>query len=145
MRVLIDTNVIVDVLQSREPWCKSGQEIFRAVANKKINGCITTKEAADIHFFSRKQFAGEENVDGKAREVLAKIFSIFEVLDTLADDCLDAFGIKNGDYEDAMMIATALRTGVNCIVTRNKEHFKQGPVLVYSPEDFILLIRDRTK
>ena len=65
MRVLLDTNVIVDVLQQREPWCESGKVIFLAIARQQITGCITSKEAADIHFFSRKQFKGEENVDEK--------------------------------------------------------------------------------
>ena len=48
MKVLIDTNVIVDVLQSREPWCRQGQAIFLAAANRRITGCITAKEAAVI-------------------------------------------------------------------------------------------------
>lgn len=51
MRVLIDTNVILDVLQSREPWHKEGQTIFLAVANHVMTGWITAKQAADIHFF----------------------------------------------------------------------------------------------
>ena len=137
MKVLIDTNVIVDVLQSREPWCKQGQVIFLAVANKRISGCITAKEAADIHFFSRKQFAGQENVDEEARNVLAKLFALFEVLDSLAVDCQNAFGINNGDYEDAMMMETASRSGVDCIITRNRSHFFGGSVPVYSPEEFL--------
>ena len=137
MKVLIDTNVIVDVLQSREPWCKQGQAIFIAAANKRISGCITAKEAADIHFFSRKQFAGQENVDEKARGVLSKLFALFEVLDSLAEDCHNAIGINNGDYEDAMMMETASRSGVDCIVTRNETHFSGGSVPVYSPDEFL--------
>ena len=137
MKALIDTNVMVDVLQSREPWCKQGQEVFMAVANKKIVGCITAKEAADIHFFCRKQFVGQENVDERARNVLAKLFALFEVLDSLAEDCQNALGIRNGDYEDAMMMATASRSGVDCIITRNKTHFSGGSVPVYSPDEFL--------
>ena len=137
MKVLIDTNVMVDVLQSREPWCKQGQAIFMAVANQKITGCITAKEAADIHFFSRKQFVGQENVDEKARNVLAKLFALFEVLDSLAEDCQNALGIRNGDYEDAMMMQTATRSGVDCIITRNGTHFSGGSVPVDSPDEFL--------
>ena len=134
---MIDTNVIVDVLQSREPWCKQGQAIFLAIANKTITGCITAKQAADIHFFSRKQFAGQDDVDGKARDILSKIFALFSVLDSLAEDCLNAIGINNGDYEDAMMIETASRSGVDCIVTRNEAHFRTGTIPVYTPEEFV--------
>ncbi len=137
MKALIDTNVIVDVLQSREPWCRQGQEIFLAVANRRIIGCITAKEAADIHFCARQQFAGQDRVDEKARDVLAKLYALFEVLDTLAEDCRNALGINNGDYEDAMMIAAAVQCGADCIVTRNETHFTAGSVPVYSPGAFL--------
>ena len=137
MRAVIDTNVILDVLQQREPWCRYGQAIFLATANKRITGCFTAKQAADIHFFSRKQFKGEENVDEKARNILAKLFALFEVIDTLAIDSQNALGIKNNDYEDAMLIESAKRAGADCIVTRNPEHFRASSVKVYTPEDFL--------
>ena len=136
MRVLLDTNVIVDVLQRREPWFSDGQKIFYAAANRQITGCITAKEATDIYFFSRKQFAGQENVDAKARQVMMKLYELFELIDTLGEDCHRAVIIENGDYEGAMMIAGAGRSGVDCIVTRNKEHFRLSPVPVYSPAEF---------
>ncbi len=140
MKVLIDTNVIVDVLQQREPWCNEGNQIFMAVACNEITGCITAKQAADIHFFSRKQFKGEENVDQKAREVISKLFSLFEVLDTLSVDCQNALGVANNDYEDAILIETALRTGADCIVTRNTADFASSQVRVLSPGDFLKLL-----
>jgi len=141
MRAVLDTNVILDVLQQREPWCRSGQAIFLAIANKQITGCFTAKQAADIHFFSRKQFRGQENVDEKARNILAKLFSLFEVIDTLATDSQNALGIPNNDYEDAMLIESAKRSGADCIVTRNPEHFGAASLPIYTPEDFLKAIR----
>ncbi len=137
MRILLDTNVIVDVLQRREPWFSDGQKIFYAIANKQIIGCITAKEAADIHFFSRKQFTGEENVDAKARQVIAKLYALFELIDTLGIDCQNALAIENNDYEDAIMIESAVRAGLDGIVTRNPEHFKPSAIPVYSPSEFV--------
>ena len=137
MKALIDTNVILDVLQSREPWYKQGQSIFLACAGHIITGCITAKQAADIHFFSRKQFVGEENVDEKARRILASLFSLLEVLDSLAVDSLNAIGVPKGDYEDAMMIETAARSGVDCIITRNTAHFTAGGIPTYTPDEFV--------
>ena len=137
MRVLLDTNVIIDVLQRREPWFADGQKIFYAIANKQITGCITAKEAADIHIFSRKQFTGQGNVDAKARQIMAKLYALFELIDTLGTDCQNAIAIENNDYEDAIMIESAVRSGVNCIVTRNPEHFKASPIPVLSPSEFV--------
>ena len=145
MRVLLDTNVIVDVLQRREPWFNDGQKIFYAIANKKIIGCITAKEAADIHFFSRKQFTGQENVDEKARQVMTKLYAIFELIDTLGIDCQNAIAIKNNDYEDAIMIECAVRAGLDCIVTRNPEHFKTASITVYSPSEFVEKLAEETE
>lgn len=70
MKVLIDTNVVVDVLQQREPWFSDGAAIFTAVANRQIVGCLSSRQIADLYFFSRKQFKGQENVDAKARQVI---------------------------------------------------------------------------
>lgn len=137
MRVLVDTNVILDVLQDRKPWSKDGKVIFYAIANNRIAACITAKEAADIHFFSRKQFRKQENVDSKAREIMSKLFALFEVLDTLGIDCINALAMENGDYEDAVSMETAARSGVDCIVTRNTEHFKTSLTPVFTPAEFI--------
>ena len=138
MKVLLDTNVIVDVLQRREPWFSDGQKIFYAIAHKQITGCITAKEAADIHFFSRKQYTDQENVDAKARQVMTKLYALFELVDTLGIDCQNAIAIENGDYEDAIMIESAVRSHIDCIVTRNPDHFKVSPIPVYSPAEFVL-------
>ena len=137
MKVLIDTNVILDVLQNREPWASDGAAIFRMVAAKQITGCITAKQLADIHFFARKLFTGQNNTDEKARQVTSRLLSLFVLLDTLAADCRNAFGINNGDYEDAMLISTAVREGMDYIITRNSEHFSDSSVPVISPGDFV--------
>ena len=54
MRVLLDTNVIVDVLQQREPWHRDGEHIFLAAAMKQFTACVTAKQIADIHYLTRK-------------------------------------------------------------------------------------------
>ena len=140
MRAILVTTVVVDVLQRREPWFQDGAVIFRAIANKQVTGCLTAKQIADLHFFSRKQFKGEENVDARARQVVGKILSLFELIDTLGIDCQNALGINNGDYEDAILIESAARAGVEYIVTRNPAHYKTSSVQVYSPAEFVRFI-----
>ena len=140
MRAILVTNVVVDVLQRREPWFQDGAVIFRAIANKQVTGCLTAKQIADLHFFSRKQFKGEENVDARARQVVGKILSLFELIDTLGIDCQNALGVNNGDYEDAILIESAARAGVEYIVTRNPAHYKTSSVQVYSPAEFVRFI-----
>jgi hypothetical protein len=118
------------------PRFQDGAVIFRAIANKQVTGCLTAKQIADLHFFSRKQFKGEENVDARARQVIGKLLALFELIDSLAIDCQNALGINNGDYEDAILIESAVRAGVDCIVTRNPAHYRESPVRVYAPDEF---------
>ena len=145
MKVLLDTNVILDVLQKRDPWFEDAKKIFLAIAEKHIVGCVTAKEVADIHFFSRKQFSGEENTDEKARKIISGILALFETIDTMGLDCQDALGIQNNDYEDAVMIAGARRAGVDWIITRDTEHFNTSPVPVCTPSEFVRRMEDSAK
>ena len=140
MKVLLDTNVVLDVLQKRSPWFDDGKEIFLAVAAKQIEGFITSKEVADIYFFSRKQFKGEENTEQKARKIISGILTLLGVIDTLGEDCQNALGIENNDYEDAIMITSAKRADIDYIVTRNTAHFVQSAVPVCTPGDFVKLL-----
>ena len=137
MRVLLDTNIIIDVLQAREPWCAAGRKIFLSIANKHISGCVTAKQIADIHYFSRKQFKQQENVDAKCRNVVTKIMALFELLDTLGIDCQNAITYENNDFEDAIMISTAVRSGVDAIITRDLSHYRAAPLPVYTADAFI--------
>ena len=141
MRVILDTNVILDVLQNRMPWAEDGVVIFRAAAGNRIEGCVTAKQIADLYFFSRKMFRGEEHADAKARQVISKLMELFEVIDTRGVDCQNALGTDNGDYEDAILIAAAVRENADCVVTRNMEHFPDSSIPVYSPETFLEILR----
>lgn len=142
MRVLFDTNVIVDVLQKRSPWYETGRKLFQAAAGGQITACVSAKQVNDLHYFSKKQFAGEEKADEKARQVIVRLLSFFEVIDTTGEDCRNALLIPNGDFEDAVLMAGARRERVNQIVTRNTEHFLQSPIPVVTPEECWRLIEE---
>lgn len=69
--------------------------------------------------------------------MLNKLFALFEVLDTAGADCLHAIPSQAPDYEDAVMIETAIRTEVDGIVTRNIHDYTNAPVPIYTPDAFI--------
>ena len=102
---------------------------------------MTAKEIADIHFFIRKQFKGEENVDQKARKIISGILALFAMVDTLGEDCQNALGLESNDYEDAIMMTSARRAGIDLIVTRNTDHFRQSPVPICTPAECVKLLK----
>ena len=133
MRALIDTCVIIDVLQSRQPYSAAAEKLFLFAANQMFTGCITAKSSTDIYYLTHRL----THDDKSARIILGKLFSLFEVVDTAGTDCRRAIPSDVSDYEDAVMIETALRTEVDCIVTRNLRDYKKSPVPVYTPEQMI--------
>ena len=133
MIVLLDTCVIIDVLQDRQPFAEAAKKIFIAVANKQIEGCITAKSVADIYYLTHKATHSNE----KSREILAKLFTLFSLLNTTGDDCKNALFSPIADYEDAIMVQTAIRIGADCIVTRNLKDYRLAALPVFSPEEFL--------
>lgn len=141
MRALIDTCVVIDALQAREPFCKDAQQIFLAVANHRTVGFLTAKSATDIYYLTHRH----THSDQETRRVLSTLFSLFELLDTAGIDCRRAIASELTDYEDAVMVESALRSGVDCIVTRNLKDYEKSAVPAYSPSAFLKQIEDMAK
>ena len=133
MRALIDTCVVIDALQSCEGFAKDAQNIFLATANNAFLGYISAKAVTDIYYLMHRY----THSDKTSRETLNKLFTLFDVLDTAGIDCRKAIPSPVSDFEDAVMIETALRSEVDCIVTRNTEDFAKSPVPVLSPKEFL--------
>jgi len=138
MKVLIDTCVIVDSLQNREPFSQSSNKIFLAAANKKIDAYITAKSLTDIYYLTQRITHSNE----KTREIIQKLLILYGLLDTAGIDCKKAIVSDISDYEDAVMIQTAIRSGMDCIVTRNVKDYAKAPVKIYDPEDFLNAIKE---
>ncbi|WP_194608151.1 PIN domain-containing protein [Clostridium vitabionis] len=133
MRAVIDTCIIVDALQSREPFCKDAQSIFLLCANRRFDGFLTAKAVTDIYYLTHRQM----HSDKETREVLTKLCALFGIADTTALDIRRAISADVSDFEDAVMIETAVRSGADCIVTRNIRDYGKSPIPVYTPEEFV--------
>ena len=136
MRALLDTCIIVDALQNREPFYKDAQDLFISAANNLFIGCISAKAASDIYYLMHRH----THSDKASRDVLSKLFSLFEVVDTAGIDCRRAIPSQVSDYEDAVMIETASRAELDCIITRNLDDYKKTSVPVLAPKDFMIKI-----
>lgn len=133
MKVLIDTCIIIDVLQSRQPFCNEAQKLFLFAANHQFDGYITAKSVTDIYYLSHRL----THDDKKTREILSKLFELFEIADTTGADCRRAVPSPISDFEDAVMSETAIRINADCIVTKNKKDYLKSPVPVFLSDDFI--------
>ena len=133
MRVMIDTCVIMDAVQGRKPFDQDAEQVFLAASNMLFDGFITAKAMTDIFYLSHRL----THDNAKARTILGRLAAIFEVADTAGADVMEAIASNTADFEDAVMIETAVREKMDCIVTRNTHDYQYSPIRVLLPGDFI--------
>ena len=133
MKALIDTCVIIDLLQKREPFFDDAYLVFLSAANNRFEGAISAKSVTDIYYLMHRFF----HDDTKSRTALDTLFKLLNVLDTTGLDCRKALLSPVSDYEDALMIETAKSFGMDCIITRNERDYSKSPLPVYAPAVFL--------
>lgn len=133
MRVLFDTCVVMDVLQRREPFWVDAYAAFFAVANRRAQGFLTAKSFTDIYYLTHRTTHDKS----ETRKILTSLLITFDLLDTSAFDCRKALLSDGRDYEDAVMMETAARSGMDRIITRNVRDYRQSSVPVVLPSEFM--------
>ena len=133
MTAIIDTCIIIDALQKREPFFDDAQKIFLAVANKDVIGYISAKSVTDIYYLTHRATHSDE----QTRKILNTLLGLFHIVDTTAIDCRKALSSEITDYEDAVMCETALRSEMDCIVTRNEKDYRKSEMRIYTPSEFL--------
>ena len=78
--------------------------------------------------------------DTETRKILSKLFILFHLLDTTSLDCRKAISSEIGDSEDAIMMETAIRSEMDCIVTRNVKDYAKSSIKVCEPSTLIELL-----
>ena len=126
MKIVFDTNIILDVLLIREPFAQMSINLFDAVVSKEIDGylCATTLTTID-YLVAKRQ-------DKQRARALLELFSVAEVNEVvLAKAVLSDFS----DFEDAVLYEASCYAGVDSIVTRNGKDFKTALLPVFSPDE----------
>lgn len=132
MKVLIDTNIILDVLCKRPAFYEDSAKIFKLCEVKKISGVISALSIPNIMYILRKELDAD-----KTREILDSLMLIFSVADLKADDLKKAADMRLKDYEDAIQSACATRIKANYIVTRNIKDFSESKVTAIKPAELL--------
>ena len=134
MKLLIDTNVILDAMMIREPWAQSAQDVILAIAGEKAEGYITASTVTDIYYLVHKHLRNKE----QTKQALAGLLAVVNVLDVNGTDCEKALDLPMHDFEDALLACCGKRHKVDRIVTRNITDFKNSPVQTIEPGEVLI-------
>lgn len=132
MRLLIDGNILLDVLQKRAPHYEDSAKVWKMCETDMADGYISALTFADLVYIMRKELDAE-----KVSEVLKKMSLIFIFEDLTASDINAAAEMKWADFEDAVQAATAKRIHADYIITRNVKDFKNSEVIAFTPSEFL--------
>lgn len=132
MKILIDTNIILDVLCKRDGFYKDSAMVWKLCEVKTITGMMSALSVPNIIYIMRKELDAE-----RTKEILDCISLIFTVADLKADDLKKAADMNFKDYEDAVQSACASRIRAEYIITRNSRDFKESKVAAIKPAEFL--------
>ncbi len=139
IKVLYDTNIILDIALQREPFVEASTKAINAIGDKVI-AYVNVLTLVNTFYYTRK----EVGID-KAREFIKDILTYFEVVNTTKHVCINALYSDFKDFEDAVQEYSAINSDIEIIVTRNTKDFKNSKLKVFLPEQFVDWINNNEK
>lgn len=137
-RALIDTNVALDYLLKRQPFAEAALELFGRIDEGEAVGVFGATTVTTIGYYLRKKVGTKAMFD-----CLASLLERFEVAAVDGRVLRDSLASGLGDFEDGVLHAAASNDGCTAIVTRNGADFRKSKLPVYSPDEFLALLRAR--
>ena len=132
MRVLLDTNILLDVILARPSFVAASMKVWQANDNRQIAGHIAATTVTNIYYIVRKQVGIE-----KARNAVRIAIQAFDICEINRQALEVAEALAVYDFEDDLQQACALIYGLDAIVTRDKAGFKQSNIPALTPTELL--------
>lgn len=135
MRVLFDTNVILDVLLARKDFVELSSALVGMVENKIIEGYLCATTITTLDYLISKSLNKKQ-----AKVEIIKLLKIFRIADVNSKVLALSVNSKFDDFEDAVQYYSGECSEVDGIVTRNTKDYKNAKLPIYNPEELWGLI-----
>lgn len=132
MKVLLDTNIVLDLLLHREPYSLSAKEIFSLIESKKISAYLCATTITTIHYLLSKKFSKKQQ-----DEVINDLLKLFSIADVNKGTLKLALQNNDLDFEDSVIYSSAELSNVDIIISRDKKGSKNSKILTQSSEVFL--------
>ena len=131
MKVFLDTNIVIDLLDKREPFYIDAVKLFTLAYKKEITLFVSPMTYATASYLLRKH--GKEGM----RKLLGNFRQLSQI--TTADEKVVDAALASSfeDYEDALQYYSALTRNVDVIVTRNKKDFTSANIPILLPKELL--------
>ena len=139
MKVLVDTNVVLDVLLKREPFYKDSTVILYLAKGSVISAFLASVSMANVFYILRRRGKSSD----EAYLELDKLNIIFTVAPVSDTTISTALGLRWNDFEDAIQFITAKENKADFIITRNKADYESFGITIMTPSEFIAFLKEK--
>lgn len=133
-RVLLDSDVVLDVATGREPFVHKSKASLAIVENGYAIGVVSANSVTNIYYVLRKLSSGE-----KARGFLRTLLEYVSAVPVDHDALKHALQSEFLDFEDGVQHYCAVKNQCELIITRNTRHYKKSQIRVLEPREFVAL------
>ena len=135
MKLLIDTNVVLDVLLRREPFSKTAAEVLNLTQRDDVREYVSASAITDIYYIANKQMKDRDAV----RDLLKRLLMVVSVVAVSEREIQNALNLAWGDFEDSVQYSVALLNEMDGIVTRNPSDYQEANMRIWLPEQALEL------
>ncbi len=135
MKILLDNDVVLDYVLERQPFYVQAEKIFMLNAKNDITVYVSGITPINV-FYTGRKLKGRDFTFKAVRRLLLLV----EVCRMDKQILQNAFSLNFTDYEDAVQCASALAENLDAIITRNTKDYKNSPMKIYSPSEFLQTI-----
>ena len=138
MKLLIDTNILLDVLLKREPFYYKAVEVLELVQYDNVQEYVSAAAVTDIYYIAYKYLKDK----GLVRQLLKKLMGIVSIAAVSEKEIEESLELAWNDFEDSVQYAVALLNEMDGIVTRNPKDYKRADMKVWSPDQVLQKFQD---
>jgi predicted nucleic acid-binding protein len=130
--VLIDINILLDVLQKREPFYETSAHLLASVETGRVKGYVAAHSVTTLFYLIKKDRSAAE-----ARATITNLLQFIKIAPVDQSTIEQALHLDYGDYEDAVQMISAVQCKADCLITRDVKDYQPALLSVLQPVDFL--------
>ena len=136
--VLIDINILLDVLQKREPFYETSAHLLAMVEIGQVKGYVASHSITTLFYLIRKDRSSAE-----ARATITNLLQFIKIASVDQSTIEQALNLDYRDFEDSVQMISAVQCKADCLITRNNKDYQPALLSVLQPVDFLATLQQK--
>lgn len=133
MKLLIDTNVVLDVLLKRDPFFQTAAEVLNLSQRNDVREYISASAVTDLYYIAHRQLRDK----AAAKDLIKRLLQVVAVAAVSERELISALKLDWNDFEDSVQYSVALLNEMDGLVTRNPKDYVNAEIPIWEPEQIL--------